>query len=278
MANQAQDLGSVPVLILAGGQGTRLSEETGLRPKPMVEIGGRPILWHIMMSYSAFGFRNFVVCAGHLSHVVKDYFINLNWHDQDIEVSYSVGSGGKVSVLGEHRHPYEDWRVRIIDTGNETMTGARVARTLDRIGIAPDQNFALTYGDGLCDADLQDEYEFHLRSGKIGTVMGVHPTARFGTLGISEGALVQDFAEKRQTAHDLINGGFFFFKGAMREYLSTDSGCVLEQEPLVELARARELQVYRHEGFWQCMDTLRDKKILETEWTRPNCAWRKWKT
>jgi len=265
---------NIPVLILAGGMGTRLSEETLARPKPMVEIGGRPILWHIMMYYSHYGFNDFVICTGYMAESIKEFFSKLHWYGTNVEFDYASSQGAK--IIGSSS-PSQKWRVRVIDTGLNTMTGGRVRRALDEISIKDGEHFALTYGDGLSNVNLSAELKFHESSKKIGTVAGVHPLARFGVLEVNEAQEVTSFQEKPHTSLGLINGGFFFFKSEFKKYLSRDETCVLERAPLENLARDRGLALYKHEGFWQCMDTLRDKQVLQANWDHQNCPWRLWK-
>jgi glucose-1-phosphate cytidylyltransferase len=267
---------NVPILILAGGQGTRLAEETNIRPKPMVEVGGQPLILHIMRYYSHFGFTNFVICAGYLSGHIKDFFSRLNWYDQSLEFHYGDNATMKpYSFINPHT-TYHDWRVRVIDTGDRTMTGARIARALEAIQISENGHFGVTYGDGLCNADLSEEFDFHVGSKRIGTVLGVHPRARFGVIEIDSDNTVSSFTEKPQTDRDLINGGFFFFRNSFKKYLSIHGDCVLERDPLENLAKDRQLGMFRHDGFWQCMDTIRDKQLLQEEWDSPTCPWRVW--
>jgi glucose-1-phosphate cytidylyltransferase len=268
----------IPVFILAGGLGTRLSEETTLKPKPMIEIGDSPILLHIMRYYYSFGFNDFVVCAGYKANEIKKYFLDYQYmqshlaidHRQKFEAPLSFGSNQ------QHTQEQEKWKVRIIDTGLNCMTGARVARAFDEIASEQQiETFALTYGDGLTDADLSKELAFHQAHGKVGTVLGVHPLARFGELEITKDGEVSQFLEKPQSKQGFINGGFFFLQGAFRSYLKDTDDCILERNPLVKLASDRELRVFKHEGFWQPMDTLRDKMILQEHWAQGKVAWKR---
>lgn len=277
MKTPAAHPSEIPVFILAGGLGTRLAEETSMRPKPMVEIGGLPILVHIMRYYHSFGFDDFVICAGHLSHMIKDYFTRYELLLNHIELDHRKNPDQRVRVFG-HSAEQERWRVRVIETGTEAMTAARVARALDVIaeteGGYP-ATFALTYGDGLADVDLQEELEFHRKHKKIGTVLGVKPVARFGELGTGLNGEVFGFVEKPRSKHSYMNGGFFFFQREFREYLSTDAACVLEQDPLEKLAKDNQLQMFANKNFWQCMDNLRDKMHLQELWDSKDCPWRR---
>jgi glucose-1-phosphate cytidylyltransferase len=264
----------IPVFILAGGMGTRLSEETQARPKPMVEIGHLPILAHIMRRYYAFGFNDFVICAGYRSWDIKQFFLNYEIRVNHMELDHRRTDQQTVGVFGSNRN-MERWRVRVIETGEDAMTGARVARAFDEVNrVEPIETFALTYGDGVCDVNLSEELEFHWKHGQEGTVLGVHPVARFGELELDErGDRVRRFQEKPQGHEGVINGGFFFFNSKFRKYLSSDSGCILERQPLAQLADDGELMVYRHNGFWQPMDTLRDKNYLQSLWDEGNAPW-----
>lgn len=257
---------SVPVFILCGGLGTRLREETELRPKPMVDVGGRPILWHIMRSYAGFGFRRFVLCCGYKAHVIKDYFLNYHTHNADFTVELATDNVTVHSV--DHD---DDWEVTLAYTGELTMTGARVARAAAKY-LGGAEHFAVTYGDGVTDVDLAAELAFHERHGRLGTVLGVNPPSRFGEFKLS-GDEVSEFAEKPEFADKWINGGYFFFRRGFLPYLTTDESCVLEQAPLTRLARDGQLCVHRHGGFWQCMDTQRDKDQLNKIWASGDAPW-----
>jgi glucose-1-phosphate cytidylyltransferase len=231
----------IPVFVLCGGLGTRLREETELRPKPMVPVGGRPILWHIMRSYASHGFRKFVLCLGYKAEVVKSYFLNYASLSADFTVELK-SNRTTVHSIGHDRY----------------------------LGDA--KQFAVTYGDGLTDANLAGELEFHLAEGRIGTVLGVNPPSRFGELRI-EGNGVEEFSEKPDFADSWINGGYFFFRRDFLPYLSADEGCVLEREPLVHLARDRQLSIFRHRGYWACMDTQRDREQLDKVWASGKAPW-----
>jgi len=271
MASSSQ-LSNVPIFILAGGLGTRLSEETDLKPKPMVEIGDTPILVHLMRWYFAHGFNDFVICAGYKSWEIKRYFLHYEHLSNHLEIDHrSNGTNGAKSFgqnLGQ-----ENWRVRVIDTGHETMTGARVAKAFDLIhSMQPFENFGLTYGDGLSDANVAQEFSFHSEHKKIGTVLGVRNQARFGELDITN-EKVEGFLEKPESRQGYINGGFFFFKSKFREFLDTNESTILERAPLANLAKAGELMVHKHDGFWAPMDTLRDRNQLQSLWNTGKAPW-----
>jgi glucose-1-phosphate cytidylyltransferase len=267
-----KDFKNIPVLILAGGLGTRISEETHLRPKPMIEIGEFPILLHIMRWYYSFGFNDFVICAGYRAWEIKKFFLNYEFRQNHLQIDHRESLDNKPRSMGRNSLQ-EKWSIRIVDTGLESMTGTRVARALDQIQGDKFEDFALTYGDGLCDVDLVKEAAFHFSHGKVGTVLGVHPMARFGELDIAPNGEVQEFLEKPQSRQGYINGGFFFFKRAFRDYLSTDVDCILERKPLFNLAENRQLMIHKHEGFWQPMDTLRDKTQLQEMWDSGKAPW-----
>jgi glucose-1-phosphate cytidylyltransferase len=257
----------VPVFVLCGGLGTRIQEEAGLKPKPMVRVGDHPILWHIMRSYAHYGFRRFVLCLGYKSEVIKSYFLNYASMNSDFTVKLLSNEVTVHSV--DHD---QDWDVTLAYTGELTMTGARVARAAQRY-LGAVEHFAVTYGDGLTDADLGAEFQFHLECGRIGTVMGVNPPSRFGELK-SDGQQVVRFDEKPKFGDNWVNGGYFFFHRDFLRYLSTDESCVLEREPLARLAEDGGLSIYRHPGFWACMDTHRDSQRLKELWDRGNAPWK----
>ena len=264
---------SIPVLILAGGMGSRLSEETVLKPKPLLEIGEIPILLHLMRHYYRFGFNDFVVCAGYRAWDIKQFFLNYEFRTNHLQIDHRTQSHEAPTVLGRNESQ-EKWRIRVIDTGLETMTGARIAMALDEVSRTDSfENFALTYGDGLTDASLADELKFHCEHGKIGTVLGAKPAARFGELEAQASGEVISFLEKPEQKQSFINGGFFLFKKEFRSYLSADPSCVLEREPLVKLTADRQLRMYRHTGFWRPMDTLRDKIELQALWESGKAPW-----
>lgn len=256
----------VPVFVLCGGLGTRFREETEFRPKPMIEVGSRPILWHIMRSYSAHGFKRFVLCLGYKSDVIKSYFLNYASLSSDFTVD--LASNDVVTHAMEHN---DDWQVTLAFTGELAMTGARIARAAKRY-LGDAEHFAVTYGDGVCNADLADEFQHHLSHGRIGTVLGVNPPSRFGEIRI-EGNDVLEFAEKPEFDDSWINGGYFFFRTSFLDYLCEEEECVLERAPLVKLAQDEELSMYKHSGFWQCMDTQRDKETLERLWASGQAPW-----
>lgn len=268
------DTTKVPVFILAGGLGTRFSEETHLRPKPMIEIGDVPIMMHIMRWYHSFGFNDFVICAGYKSWEIKDYFLNYQFRQNNLIIDHRTNVHEAPSCQGEQFYN-ERWRVRVIDTGLETMTGGRLAAALDIVSKDDSfEHFAVTYGDGLADIDIKSEFHFHLEHGRIGTMLGVPPVSRFGEIAMDEFGAVQKFVEKPESRQGLINGGFFFFRSDFRSYLSEAPDLILERTPLERLVKERQLVVYQHRGFWQCMDTLRDKNYLQGIWETGNAPWK----
>ena len=251
----------LPVGILAGGLGTRLSEETLVRPKPMVEIGGMPILWHIMKIYEAHGFEDFLLALGYKGELIKEFFAQYRYRASDFTIDLQNGS---IDIV---RPPTEKWRVHLMDTGLQTQTGGRVKRLLARAG----RTMLLTYGDGVCDIDLDRLIAFHRQQGRMATVTAVRPPARFGELRIHEG-LAKTFAEKPQIGEGWINGGFFVLEPRVADYIDGDA-TVFEREPMERLAAERQLAVFEHHGFWQCMDTLRDVRQLEDMWQAGHAPW-----
>jgi glucose-1-phosphate cytidylyltransferase len=255
-------------VILAGGYGTRLSEETGVRPKPMVEIGEQPILWHIMKIYSNFGINDFVICCGYKGFVIKQYFANYYLNMSDVTFDMQ---NNKMEV---HQNGAEPWRVTLVDTGDGTMTGGRLKRVRRYVG---QETFCLTYGDGVSDVDITRLVEFHKEQGVLATLTAVQPPGRFGTFSLAqEQSKITSFREKPRGDGAWINGGFFVLEPGVMDYISGDD-TVWEQEPLQGLARDGLLCAYKHHGFWHSMDTLRDKKVLEQIWASGNPPWKVWK-
>ncbi len=252
------------VVILAGGVGSRLSEETDVRPKPMVEVGHRPILWHIMKHYSHFGFDDFVLCLGYKGEVIKRYFSDALADSGDITVDFANGS------IERHPATRERWRVTMVDTGPHSETGGRLLKVREHLG---DEPFLMTYGDGVADVDLGGLLEFHRAHGRLATVTAVHPIARFGQLQLDGDAVVR-FDEKPQLDQGWVNGGYFVLEPSIFDYIPGDVDWA--KEPLEFLAAAGELAAFRHESFWQCMDTLRDKLLLDDLWQRGKAAWKVW--
>ena len=254
------------VVILAGGLGSRLSEETRLRPKPLVEIGGRPILWHIMKIYGHFGFTEFIICLGYKGYLIKEFFSNYFLHLSDVTIDLARS---KVQV---HRTMSEPWHVTLVDTGEETQTGGRLKRVLPYVG--DDDVFALTYGDGLADIDIGEELKFHRAHGRMATVAAIRPVSRFGMLRL-EGERVVSFAEKPDDEGDRINGGFFLLSSKVGDLIDGDD-TAWEHAPLMKLAADDQLRAFAHHGFWHPMDTLRDKNYLENEWALGQAKWKIW--
>ncbi len=255
------------VVILAGGLGTRLSEETRLIPKPMVEIGGRPILWHIMKIYSYYGYNDFVILTGYKSHIIKDYFINYYTRYSDITFDMENNS---VEI---HKNRYEPWRVTMLYTGQDTMTGGRVKKAQDYIG---DEQFLLTYGDGVSDINIKDVVDFHNKKGQYLTMTAVQPCGRFGAIDIASDGLINNFKEKPQGDGGWINGGFMVCEPQVFDYIKDDESVIFEREPLENLAKDGQLNAYKHNGFWRPMDTLKDKNDLTEMWLRKDAPWTKW--
>lgn len=256
------------VVILAGGFGTRITEESHLKPKPMIEIGGMPILWHIMKSYSAYGYNEFVICCGYKQHVIKDFFNEYFIHNSDVTFDFTK-SANRIQV---HKNFAEDWKVTVVDTGLNTMTGGRIKRIKRYVG---DEPFMLTYGDGVCDIDISKLVEFHKSHGKLATMTVVNAGQRFGVIKMDESGNITSFREKKHTDGIPINGGYMVLDPKVIDYIDGDS-TVFEKDPLEALVRDGELMAYKHDGFWQCMDTLRDKELLEKIWNSGEAPWKKW--
>lgn len=255
------------VVILCGGFGTRLREETEFRPKPMVPVGNRPILWHIMKIYAHYGHKDFILCLGYKGDVIKDYFRNYKWNTSDVQLN--LGPAPKVKYLTNHNE--EDWQVSMVDTGPDSMTGGRIRRVLKYIDS---DSFLATYGDGVTNSDINASIEFHKKHGKLATLTAVQPAARFGDV-VVEGTRVSTFKEKTKDFSHYVNGGFFVFNKSIGDYLKDDS-TVLEHEPLARLAEEGQVQAFRHSGFWQCMDTYREQQILDKMYTTGQAPWKIW--
>ena len=256
------------VVIFAGGLGTRLFEETSIRPKPMVEIGGKPILWHIMKIYEYYGFNEFIVCLGYKGYMIKEYFMNFYLHNSDVTIDL------KSNDIQIHKSNSDDFKVSLIDTGLNTMTAGRLKKIRCHLD---NSNFMLTYGDGVSDINIQELVEYHREHGKVATVTTVQPPGRFGSLDMTNKNQVTTFIEKAPGDGGWINGGFFVLKPEVFSYLPDKSDSVMwENEPLRQIASDGELMAYKHHGFWKCMDHLRDMNALETIWNSKDCQWRIW--
>lgn len=258
----------VKVVILCGGRGTRLKEETEVRPKPLIEIGGKPILWHIMKIYAHYGFRDFILCLGYKGNLIKEYFLNYEAMNNDFTIR--LGKHHEIQFQGSHSE--KDWSVTLVDTGEEAQTGARIKRVEKYIDS---DIFMVTYGDGVGNINIKKLVDFHKSHNKIGTVTGVHPSSRFGELVVKDNSVIK-FHEKPQVSEGLINGGFFVFKRKFLDYLEKDDDCFLEGKPLEKLAKEKELMVYVHKDFWQCVDTYREMVLLNNLWKTPNPPWKVW--
>lgn len=254
-------------VILAGGFGTRISEESQFKPKPMVEIGGMPILWHIMKGYSHYGYNDFIICAGYKQHVIKEWFADYFIHTSDVTFDFSKGN----EVIVHHKHA-EPWRVTVVDTGLNTMTGGRIKRVQPYIG---DEAFMMTYGDGVCDVNIANLVEFHKSHGKAATLTAVIQQQQKGVLDIGKKGAVKSFREKQINDGAAINAGFMVLEPKVFDYLEGDS-TVFETTPLERLADEGELMSYRHTGFWQCMDSMREKEMLENLWESGKAPWKLW--
>lgn len=256
------------IVLLAGGFGTRISEESQFKPKPMIEIGGKPILWHIMKQYSYYGFNDFIICAGYKQYVIKEWFDNYFLHNSDITFDFSSGTQ-KMTVHSQHCEP---WKVTVIDTGLNTMTGGRIKRIQPFVG---DEPFMMTYGDGVCDINIKNLLAFHIANKKMVTMTAIQPEGRFGVLDISTDNTIKAFREKSKNDSGWINGGYMVCNPQIFDYIAGDS-TVFEREPLERVAEEGQLIAYHHNGFWQCMDTQRDKQKLEDLWNSGNAPWCRW--
>ncbi len=254
-------------LILAGGFGTRLSEETEIKPKPMVEIGGKPILWHVMKMYSHYGVNEFVILLGYKSYMVKEYFANYFLHQSDVTIDLKSNS------MEIHKSQAEPWKITLLDTGLKTMTGGRIKRAKDYIG---DETFMLTYGDGVSDVNIEKLLEFHKKNKKLATVTSIMPSGRYGAIDITDKNEVKSFFEKPKGDGSWINGGFFVLEPKVLDYIDGDK-TIWEREPLQNIVKDGELNAFKHDGFWQAMDTLREKNDLEKMWAKEEAPWKVWK-
>jgi glucose-1-phosphate cytidylyltransferase len=257
---------NLPVMILAGGLGTRLREETEFRPKPMVPIGTRPILWHIMKLYSHYGFYRFIICLGYKGHMIKNYFLQYKLDGIDFTINTRSGN------IIEHQIHNEDWQVTLVDTGFDCYTGGRIARAARYVDT---DRFLLTYGDGVSDVNIEKLLAFHMSHGKCATLTGVNLPSRFGNLALQQDQVIS-FLEKKRIGDEWINGGFFVLEKSFLQYVSSDASCIFEKGPLAQAAQDGQLMMYRHNGFWQCMDTLRERMFLEELW-KENPPWKVWK-
>jgi glucose-1-phosphate cytidylyltransferase len=262
-------MNKIKVVILAGGKGTRIAEESEFRPKPMIRIGEKPILWHIMKTYDRYGYSDFIICLGYKGEMIKEYFLNYKTMNSDFTIT--LGQKDNIKLNGNSSEDH--WTVTLADTGLEAMTGSRIKKIEPYI---EGDIFMLTYGDGVADINIKELVSFHLSHKKIGTLTGVHPQSRFGEL-LVEGKQVKAFTEKPNITKGCINGGFFVFNRRIFDYLTEDENCHLEKEPLERLVNDGELMVYFHDGFWQCMDTVRDMTFLNNLWKLNNAPWKIWK-
>jgi glucose-1-phosphate cytidylyltransferase len=255
------------VVILAGGYGTRISEESHLKPKPMIEVGGMPILWHIMKSYSFYGFNEFIICCGYKGYVIKEYFADYYLHRSDI--TFDFAANNSITI---HNNVAEPWKVTLVDTGLDTMTGGRIKRVKDYVG---DETFMLTYGDGVSDLDINKLISFHKSEDRTATITAIQPGGRFGVLDMDDDGRIHSFTEKAKEDGGWINAGFMVLEPQIMDYIDGDD-TIFERAPLEKLAKEGNLGAYKHNGFWQCMDTQRDKELLEKLILENNAPWVKW--
>ena len=265
-----EDGGKMKVVILAGGKGTRISEETSLKPKPMIEIGDMPIIWHIMKLYSAYGYYEFIICCGYKGYIIKEWFADYFLHMSDVTFDFT-----KENKTIIHSKVVEPWKVTLIDTGKESMTGYRINKIKDYIPVG--EPFMMTYGDGGSDVNISDLYQYHLSHGRLATITAIQPGGRFGMLNLSNEDEIIQFVEKPLSDGNWINGGFMVLNYDIFNYLNNDENLVFEQEPLETLAYNNELKAYKHRGFWLPMDTMRDKRKLDELWLSEKAPWKVWK-
>jgi glucose-1-phosphate cytidylyltransferase len=258
---------NMKVVLLAGGLGTRLSEETDLKPKPMVEIGGKPVLWHIMKMYSYYGYNDFVICAGYKSYLIKEYFHHYYLHSSDVTIDLVNND------IQYHNSKAEPWKVTLVDTGLNSMTGGRIARVKQYIG---NERFMLTYGDGVSDVNIEKLVDFHVKSGKLATLTATQTAGKFGALVIDDMASIKSFQEKPLGDGAWINGGFFVLEPGIFDYIKDGDATIWERAPLEKIASEGQLNAYKHRGFWKPMDTLRDKQELEHMWNTGKAEWKRW--
>ncbi len=255
------------VVILCGGLGTRLREETEYRPKPMVPVGGRPILWHIMKIYAHHGHKDFILCLGYKGEVIKDYFRNYHWNTSDVTLKL----GQNPEIRYHNTHDEEDWTVTLLDTGQDTQTGGRLKRALEHVR---DETFLMTYGDGVSDHDINASIKFHEQHESLATVTAVKPSGRFGELAMDDD-IITGFKEKPDRENIYISGGFFVFDKSVGNYLNGDA-CILEKKPMEDITSENQLRAFKHDDFWQCMDTYREQQLLDGMWNSGNAPWKKW--
>lgn len=257
------------VVILAGGFGTRISEESHLKPKPMIEIGEMPIIWHIMKTYSHYGFHEFIICCGYKGYLIKEYFRNYFLYRSDITFDFS--DGNKLEI---HSNNMEPWKVTLVDTGLNTMTGGRIKQIQKY--IEPGEPFMLTYGDGVSDINITELLQFHKEKNKIATLTAINPSGKYGVLDIADDGVIQSFEEKPNNTMGWINGGYFVLNYEVFNYIQDDISTIFERGPIENLVEDNELTAYKHEGFWQCMDTMRDRLVLEELWNKNEAPWKVW--
>ena len=267
--DSVKDTNNAKVVILCGGRGMRFREETEFRPKPLIEIGNRPILWHIMKIYAYYGYKDFVLCLGYKGEMIKNYFINYEL----MSSNFTIELGQKDKIQVHNNYQEQGWRITFVETGLNAMTGARIKRIEKYIDT---DLFMLTYGDGLADLNIDELLKFHLNHSKVGTITGVHPSSRFGELDIGEDGRIVAFSEKPQVKKGYINGGFFVFDRRIFNYVSDEDNCTFERKPLETVSSDGELAIFIHDGSWHCMDTYRDWQVLDEQWNKGSAPWKVW--